>query len=177
MPTTFPKLSLHTLVPSNSYQSMLTRSWFEGASQTFPTGAPLKLASGLALVFVNPTDAGIAAFSLDAASGTTGAALQVILAASEVEIEANFLGSSAADNTLAAADLGLTRDLAASATLLPSTPKAAWYIADTNSDVAVRICDFKTDYVPPDKLATRPAVDDINARVRARVIAGKSLWY
>lgn len=176
MANTYGKLPLRVSVPSNSFESLIERSWPEGASQTFPVGSPLKLASGLALVFVNPTDAGIAAFALTAASGTTNNATKVLLATPDVEIEANLLGSAAADQVLAAADLGKAYDLASNANLL-GTGAAGWYIQATTSDVAVRINDFRSDITIPNQNASFPAVGDTNARVKARVEKTKSLWY
>lgn len=182
MAITWPKFPLKPLVPSNSYLSILERDYPEGASQTFPVGAPLKAASGLLIEWVNPTDADIFAFSLTEGHNDTGSTVKTLLATPEIEFCANFLGSAAADNVIAAADLGLTRDLAKSTTLLPAheTNRNGWYIADTNSDVAVIISQFKADISPTvadaNATASDPAVGDTNARVFARIIAGKSTW-
>jgi hypothetical protein len=176
MPNTWPKLPLQVKDDTNSFLSLFERDWPEGANQTFPVGAPLKLVSGLTQVFVNPTDAPLAAFSLSAGQNTTGATTQVVLAVPYLEIEGNFLGAAAADNVLAAADLGSSRDLASDANLL-GTGEAGWYIKDSAADPAVVICGFLTDQVLPTVNDTNPAAGDTNARVRARVLKGKSLFF
>jgi len=177
MANTYPKAPLRVSVPSNSFLSLIERAWPEGASQTFPVGAPLKLASGLAVVWVSPTDAPIAAFSLTAGQNlASGAVTKVVLAEPHVELEANLLGSAAADYTLLATDLGTAYDLKSAANLL-GTGVAGWYFAATTTDVAVRINNFSSDIIIPNQLASSPAAGDTNARVKARVEKTKSLWY
>lgn len=177
MANTYPKLPLRVGVPSNSFLSLMERAYPEGASQTFPVGSPLKLASGLAVVWVSPTDGALAAFSLTAGQNVaSGAVTKVILAEPHVELEANLLGSAAADYTLAATDLGTAYDLKSAANLL-GTGSAGWYFAATTTDVAVRICDLRSAITIPNQLASFPATGDTNARVKARVEKTKSLWY
>jgi hypothetical protein len=176
MANTWPKFPLKPIVPSNSYLSLLERDYLEGASQTFPAGAPLKLSSGLLIEWVNPTDADIFAISVTAGQNTTGATVKTIVAKPELELCANFLGSAAADNVLAAADMGLTRDLAKSTTLVDNATNPGWYFADTSSDVAIQISQFRADLVLPNVTQTNPATGDTNARVFASIIAGKSWW-
>lgn len=160
---------------SNPYGSLYERDLAEGASQTFPVGAPLKISSGLLIEWVNPTDADIHSFSLTEGHNDTGSTVKVVMAFPDVEIEANFLGSAAADNVLAAADCGLTRDLAKGTDLL-GTGEDGWYIADTSGDVAVIISQFRSNQVLPNQLNSFAQVGDTNARVFAKIIAGKSLW-
>lgn len=176
MAKTYQKAPLRISAPSNSFLSLIERAWPEGTSQTFPVGSPVKLVSGLATVWVNPTDAKIYGFALIAGQNTTGATTKILLAENNIELEANLLGSAAADRTLLAADLGTAYDLVSGANLL-GTGAAAWYFAATTSDVAVRICDFMSDITIPNQLASNPAVGDTNPRVKARVETAKSIWY
>lgn len=176
MAVTWTKKPLRPIVESNSFLSLYERYIPEGASQTFPAGAPLKMASGLAVVFVAPSDADLAAFSLEAGHNTTGAEIECILAYPGVEFEANFLGSAAADNVLAAGDLGGAGfDLAASSTLIGGA-SAGWYLADTTSSVSARICAFRAQSPEPNVLQSQPAAGDTNARVRCCPLFSVLLW-
>ncbi len=175
MANTYPKLPLRVSVPSNSFLSLYERQLPEAASQTFPAGAPLKLASGLVNVWVSTADAPIAAFSLAAGQNTTGAMTKIILAEPHVEIEANLLGSAAIDYVLLAGDLGTAYDLIASTTSAAGAP--GWYISATTAAVAVRVCQFSSAIILPNQNASYPAAGDTNARVKARVEKTKSLWY
>jgi len=178
MANTYGKLPLRVYVPSNSFESLFEREYQEGAAQTFPVGSPLKASSGLAIVWVNPTDAPVLGFSITAASGVTGAVIKAILATPEVGFEANLLGSAAADYTLLAADLFKAYDLVSSSTLLGAAAgSAGWYIAATTSDVACRVTQFDAEQPIANSTSSRPVAGDINARVKARIEKGKSLWY
>jgi hypothetical protein len=174
---TWPKRASYPTVPSNSYISLIERNnGLMGTSQTFPAGAPLSFSSGLLVVFVNPTTAKIAAWASEAATGVINNRLKYILATPEVEIEANLLGSSAANYVLLATDLGTALDLAANANL-EGTGLPGWYIQKTTSDPAVTVCEFFSDDVVPNTAApTFPAAGDTNARVRARITPGKGIF-
>lgn len=176
MAQTWTKKTLHVMVPQSSYTSWLEALETEGTSQSFPSGAPLSASSGRLVAFVNPTTAKVAAFALQAASGTAGATTFVLMATAEVAFHGSFLGSAAMDNVLAQTDLYTAYDLAVSATL-EGTGNAGWYIQDSTSDPAVTICGFSTDFVLPNVQYRDPAAGDTNARVRAMVTPGKSLWY
>ncbi len=175
MAKTYQKGCLQPILPSNSYLSLYERQLPEGASQTFPEGAPLKFASGLLLEFVNPTDAKLAAWSLEAGQNTTGATAKVLLASEVNWIEANFLGSAAADNVLAAGDIGTAFDLAKSTTLLGAA-SAGWYIQDSTSDACAKIGGLVSAQVLPQSDSSYPEVGDTNARVRARILNTKTAW-
>lgn len=55
-----------------AWQDAFTWTYAEGASQSFVSGAPLKLTSGLALIISSVTAPTIAGIALTPASGTTG---------------------------------------------------------------------------------------------------------
>jgi hypothetical protein len=167
MAVTWGKAPLVPIVESNSFLSLIERYIPEGASQTFPVGSPLKMASGLAVAFVAPSDADLAAFSLEAGHNNSGSTARVVLAYPGVEFEANFLGSAAADNIIAAADFaGAGFDLATDANLL-GTGLAAWYLQDSTSSVAARISALRADRgIPANSTQSQPAIGDTNARVR-----------
>lgn len=176
MATTHIKQRLD-VVQDDAMLSLITRQLPEGASQTFVLNAPVAIASGYVVVFVAPTTAKLAGFAMsdghNSAAGTDS--VDVVLAVPGItKIEANFLGSAAADNVLAAADFGSKFDLASSSTLI-NGDSPGWYIADTTSDPSVRICQF-----PPMRVANttqvRTAAGDTNARVYATPIATKTHW-
>lgn len=170
MAQTFTKQALRPIEPSNPYCSLVERRLPEGASQTFPPGSPLKLASGLAIVFVSASDGPIAAISVESGHNTaSGSEIACIIAHPNLEIEANFLGSAAADNVLAAADFGSDFDLASSSTLINSAD-AGWYIQDSTSSVSVTMMNYRVNQISPTTNALLAAAGDTNARVRARIL-------
>lgn len=175
MALTHNKLPLRPFYSSNPYMSLFERDYPEAASQTFPACAPLKIVSGLLAEWVNPTDADVFAISLTAGQNTTGATVKAVFATPDLELEGNFLGSAAADNVLAAADLGLSVDLAKSTTLIDNAANPGWYFADTTSDVACVITQLRCNQVPPNSTQTNTAVGDTNARVFAKFLAGKTV--
>lgn len=174
MAITHTKARLEPIVHDDVLLSLITRRLPEGASQTFKSHSPVALSSGLVVAFVAPATALLAGFALSDGSNTTGAYTDVVLAVGGLEIEANFLGSAAADNVLAAADLGGKFDLLSSSTLINGA-LPGWYISDATADPSVRICEF-----PPVRVAnstsTRTAAGDTNARVRAQPIQTKTHW-
>ena len=175
MAKTFPTLGLKATTPRQPNASWLRQDIPKASATTFVQGAPIKLASGLALEWVNPSDADIWAFSMAAAvDGET--TVEAMYATPDVVLEANFLGAAAADNVLAAADRGLSRDLLKAANLL-GTGEAGWYISDAAADAGVIICEFESQYVFPTTNESAAVVGDTNARLRAFVIPGVSAWY
>lgn len=175
MAITQDKAALKVVRPDAVMLELITREWPEGASQTFVKYSPLALSSGLAIAFVAPTTAKLAAWALTDGHNTTGASVSVALAVAEVEVEANLMGATmATDYVLLAADFGAKYDLAYSATFLGSA-SPAWAITATTADPAIRVCQF-----PPiakaNQKETRTAAGDTNARVRARAISTKTHW-
>ena len=175
MAKTYVKQSLRVIAPSDSYVSLIERRLPEGASQTFPIGAPLKLASGLAVVWVSVADAPLAAISLEAGHNTTGREVACIYANTDIEIEANFLGSAAADNVLAAADFGTDFDLASSSTLIGGADPG-WYIADTTVGPAVCMSNYRVNQQIPNSEVMLAEAGDTNARVRAKFLQDVLQW-
>lgn len=174
MATTWLKRPMRAVLPYNSYMSLLERRLPEGDSQTFPVGAPLKFSSGLLVVW----DSGdVAALSAQAGQNTTGDLFtQCYLLTPGVELEANFLGSAAADNVLAAADVGNKFDIAEGANLLGTGIKG-WYIQDSTSATVVRISEMRASSPEPLALESIPAVGDTNARVWAIPHYANLHWY
>lgn len=174
MAITHDKAALKIVRPDAVMLELITREWPEGASQTFVKYSPLALSSGLAIAFVAPGTAKLAAWALTDGHNTTGASVSVVLATPEVEIEANFLGAAAADNVLAAADFGGKFDIDVSATLLGAS-SPGWYIKDATADPTVRITQF-----PPvakaNSSTVRTAAGDTNARVRAMAMYSVTHW-
>ncbi len=170
MAKTYTKQALRPIEPSNVYGSLVERKLPEGASQTFPPGSPLKLASGLAIVFVSASDGPIAAISTESGHNTaSGSEIMCVIAHPNLEIEANFLGSAAADNVLAAADFGGDFDLATSTTLIGGAD-AGWYIQDSTSSVSVTMMNYRVNQLSPTSNVMLAEAGDTNARVRARIL-------
>lgn len=136
----------------------------EAATQTFVEGAPLSMdADG----HVSQWSSGaIYAFALEAGHNATAdgdSSVKAVLATTDLTIEANFLASAAADNALAAADLGDSFDIAVSATL-EGTGKPGWYVQDTTAGVRVRMVQFNSTQTLGTQDDYKPAAGDTNAR-------------
>lgn len=177
MAKTFTTRGLKATVPSQPLASWIRQTFPKASATTFVAGAPVKFSSGLVVEWVNPSDADIVGFSTaEAKDGET--TVEGLWAMPEVILEANFLGASAADNVLAAADLWISggRDLEKDANLL-GTGEAGWYIEDAAGDAAVDIVEFDTQDVHPTIHDYKPEAGDTNARVRAHVRPGVSAWY
>jgi hypothetical protein len=174
MAETWARGPLRLFALSNSFISLVERRVPEGASQTFVTHSPLKIVSGLAVEWTAGTD--VAFWSAgDGQNVASGAFAMVYFATPELGIEANFLGSAAAANVLAAADFGTAFDLAKGTDLL-GTGKDGWYISDTTSSIMVRICEIHSEMTIPNKLPAPPAVGDTDARVRALPLTSLLHW-
>lgn len=175
MAKTYDTYGLKAIHPLQPLASWLRQDLPKASATTIVKGAPVKMASGLAVEWVNPTDADIDAFTMSAAeNGKT--TVEAIYAAHDVILELTFLGSAAADNVLAATDHHKSVDLAKGANLL-GTGVAGWYASDTTADVAVKIVDFRSQYVFPTVNESIAVAGDTNARIRAHVLPGVSSWY
>lgn len=179
MAKTFQTLGLKPTTPGQPSASWLRQTLPKASATTFPVGSPIKMASGLVLEWVNPSDADIVAFAV--AAGVNGdTEVECIYAMPDVILEATFLGAAAADNVLAAADLWISggRDLLKAANLL-GTGVAGWYISDAAADAGVDIVafDYSPNLFPTGPEAYKPEAGDTNARVRAHVRPGVSAWY
>lgn len=175
MAKTYDTLGLKAIHPFQPLGSWLRQDLPKASATAIVKGAPIKMASGLAVEWVNPTDADIDGFTMAAAvDGET--TVESIYATEDVVLELTFLGSAAADNVLAAADHHKSVDLAKGANLL-GTGVAGWYAADTTVDVAVKIISFESSKILPNSSETIAVVGDTNARVRAHVLPGVSSWY
>lgn len=176
MAKTYPKQALAVSIPSDAWLGYNTRYVPEGASQTFVSSSPLVFSSGYLVVGATPTTA-IAAFALQAGSNTTAGAVNVpvLPVYNGVVIFANFLGAAAADNVIAAADLGGSFDLDLSATLLGAS-SPGWYIEDGAASACIKITSFASDYIFPNISETVAVVGDTNARVTGEVVDSVYAW-
>jgi hypothetical protein len=179
MARTHQTRALDVLAPNGRYAlDYLALYHPEGASQVFKIGWPLKFASGLLAEWVSVADGQLVGFALadgqNLASPTIPA--KYVAAYPEISIEGNLLDSSAADEVLVAADLGIEQDLIKGANLL-GTGVAGWYIQNTAAGAAVKTYGLQTSYTLPTADAYQPAVGDTNARLRASVKAGVSFWF
>lgn len=178
MAKTYPKRHLSVSAFDRAFLDFAERDWPEGATQTFPAGSPLMISSGNLIVWDGSTANPIFGIALDAGHNGAAAAnnIRLCITLPEILLQGNFMGSAGADNVLAAADRGLTRDLATTANF-PSTSANGWYISDTNADVAVTIFDFRTNFVHPTSSDDGAVAGDTNAIILAQIIPGKSRWY
>lgn len=174
MATTWPKKPLFAVNANAAIIQLLERRVPEGASQTFPAGAPLKIVSNLVVEWTATTD--LAYLSLAAGQNTTGAQAAVLMLYPGIELEGNFLAGSAADNVLAAGDFGTAYVLAKSTTLL-GTGNAGWYVEDNTSNACVKVCEFFGEQPPPNVINTYPEAGDTNARVRVAPLISLLYWY
>lgn len=178
MAKTFPVSALSLTAKDRETFDYLAEYGPEANSQTFKIGWPLKMASGKLTEWVSVADANIWGFALsDGQNATSGLVpTKFVAARPDLMIEANFLGSSAATNVLAATDLGIERDLIKNANLL-GTSVPGWYIQDSAAGAAVITSNFESGYVFPDQDAYEPVAGDSDARIRAFVKPGVSAWY
>jgi hypothetical protein len=174
MATTWPKRALFAVNASASHIQLLERRVPEGATQTFPAGAPLKISSNLVVEWTAGAD--LAYLSLAAGQNTTGAQAACLMMMPGIELEGNFLATSAADNVLAAGDFGTAYVLAKSSTLL-GTGNAGWYVEDNVTNANVKICEFFGEQPVPNVLTTYPEAGDTNARVRVTPLISLLYWY
>lgn len=181
MAKTFPTEALGVNPLNDPVFGYITRRYLEAASQTYPAGSPVKdNASGFIAEWVSVADADIVGFVITAGSDDASAGdspVDVILAYPQLVIEANFLGSAAADNVLAQTDLFAEKDLIKGTDLL-GTGLDGWYFQDAAAGAAVIIQEFDSSPVyHGDTSVHRPVDGDTNARIRAAVKPGVSLWY
>jgi hypothetical protein len=176
--------------------SFAERSFVEAASQTFDVGAPLKWngTTGLA-EWVSNADAAIFAWGLtkgqnlsapsyaisnaDQTITPTPTMLKGLLAGPGVVIEGNLLAASAAAYVLLAGDWGAQKDLIKRAALYTQSGTAhdGWYIQNTASAATVQIFSLNSMDIPPVNNDWGAIPGDTSARVRVKVIPGKSVWY
>lgn len=174
MAETWLKRPLFAVAPSAAIIGLMERRWPEGASQTFPIGSPLKVSSNALVEWTAGTD--LAALSCAAGQNTTGATCAVYFLLPGIELEGNFLAGSAADNVLAAGDVGTAYVLAKGTNLL-GTGNDGWYIEDNVTNACVKISELMAEQPIPNVNATYPAVGDTNARVRAMPLIANLYWY
>lgn len=174
MATTWLKQSMRALLPFNSFMSLVEFEVDEGDSQTYPLGSPLMYSSGKYIEWTSGNK--IAALSAKAGQNSTGIKTNVYLLVPGIFLEANFLGSAAADNVLAQADHGTSFDIAKGANLL-GTGDAAYYLQDSTSAVVAKIAAFKASSPEPQAVESQPAAGDTNARVWCLPLVDELHWY
>lgn len=173
MAKTYPKRPLMPAVPNDAFLGFVSVEYQEATSQTFKAYSPVVLASGLlneasSTITTTPM-LGIVLEDATNAS-TTGTFLRVCpFMGDSTSVYGNFLGAAAADNVLAAADLGNDYQLAKSTTLL-GTGKPGWYILDDSTNGCVKISSFRSDWTIPQSNESAAVAGDTNARVTATVL-------
>ncbi len=170
MAKTYTKAALGFGLPGDSYLEYGVVYLPEAASETFIANSPVKWSSGYITVGAT-SGAAIIGFALTAGhNGSAGANnVEVIPCYAGLKVFGNFLGAAAADNTLAAADLGVAYELA----LVTST---YWYFLDATSTPAVIITSFESDQRVPNNSQTVAVAGDTNARITGEVLASVNDW-
>lgn len=178
MAQTFVKRTISPKMPTDAMLAVAPLYIPEGASQTFKACSPLVFSSGY-LVTASGTVESVEAFALeDGHNGSAGAyKVKVLPAVSGVHAYGNLLTTAAADNTLAATDLGAKVQLLYSATAgVGSTP--IWYFGDSASTPCFKIVSFTPDpdHIIPNVSTIDAASGDTNARVFAVLLGSAADW-
>lgn len=174
-PIRYPGLRIH----QNDVMSYAKRSMPEGASQTSPAMSPIVLTAGLVTEAADPVTACFG-FSIEAGNNAAAAATNratVVPAVAGLTFFANFLTDAGATNTLATADLGITRDFHSSAVLPPGST-AVWHAADTTVADSIRIIALESDVILANLEGTQfPVVGDIDVRLECSILDVVSTYY
>lgn len=170
MAKTYTKGALGFGLPGDSYLEYGVVYLPEAASQTFLANAPVIWSSGYIAAGTSVCTA-LIGFSLKAGNNSTAGAYnaEVIPCYAGLKVFGNFLGSAAADNVLAAADLGTSVQLA----LLTSN---YWYFLDSTSTPGVILTSFESDQRVPNVSETVAVAGDTNARITGEVLASVNDW-
>lgn len=127
--------------------------YIEAAGQSWQPGAPLISSSGSIAEAADDVTTGIIGFAAYAASGTTGAYVDLIPAVPGIEFECNLEDQSAGDHALVQANLFTAY------AIRQRTANGAWYADenDTTNDAVIVV-------------AFRDPVGTVQARVRVRLL-------
>ena len=168
MAKTYPKQALRVFAPNDAFLGAVSEYQPEGLNQTFVANSPVVFTAGYIVESAQSPSVGVAGIALTAGHNAAAGAndVRVVPVTQNVGIYANFLGAAAIDNVLAAADLGLDRDLYYSATLLGAA-SPGWYIADSAGGAVVNIRSFRNDWPYPNSIESEAEAGDTNARVSA----------
>lgn len=181
MAKTFRKGTLHVTMLN---AAMLEATAFylpEKASETFKAGSPVLFSSGY-IATASTGAVSVDAFALqDAHNGATDGLYNVKVVPASVgaalHCYGNLLTTSAADNVLAATDLGVKVQLLYGATA-SSSSGPMWYFGDSTSTPGFRIVSFTCDpaYIPPNQNELLAVAGDTNARVLGALLDSVADW-
>lgn len=168
MAKTYPKQALRVFAPNDATLGAVSEYFLEGATQTFLENSPVVMTGGYIVAAADPVTAVFGIVLEDAhndlADGTHK--VRLVPVNQQVGIYANFLGAGAANNVLAAADLGLDRDLEYDANAL-GTGLPGYYVQDSAASAAVNIFSFNNDWPYPNSIESIAVAGDTNARISA----------
>ena len=177
MPNTYPIKQIGLRIHQEPCLSYAVREIPEGATQTYPAPAPVVLTAGLIVQAADPATA-IFGFAVEAGANTTGGVTRVVPAVAGLSFFSNFLTAAGATNTLAAADLGITRDLHTSDVLPPTPLTAVWHAADATAADSIRIIAFESDIILNNLEGTgTPVATDVDARIECVVLNSINSYY
>lgn len=171
MAKTYLKGSIKPFTPNAAMLDVLRVTLPEAASQTFIASAPVVFSSGYIAVGSDPVTT-VHGFALEAAHNSTAGAyrIQIIPAAPGMFLHlfGNLLTTAAADNVLAATDLGTTMNINYEATG-GSDSGPIWHLGDSTSNAGVKVVSFDHDpaYIVQGQSEVRAVAGDTNARVTA----------
>lgn len=182
MAITGQKQHLRIGIPNDAWLSFAARYLPEGASQTFVSEAPLVWSSGLvveATTPVNTTNKPIG-FALTAGQNGTGKFTKMLPAYHGLMVFATFLAAAAADQVLAATDMGLLYLLQKTANF-PTTAANGWYLEKTVTNAVMRVTSFgapnPTDQYPNNTTQVAFVAGDTNPRLGCELVAAGNAWF
>jgi len=174
MATTWTKRTLTVHLPNDAMLATVPIYLLEASSQTFLAGSPVVFSSGYMAVASDAVTT-LAGFAMEDGHNITAGTQKIKIVPCAVgncvQLFGNFLTTAAADNVLAATDLGITAQLNYEAAG-GSAGEAIWHFGDTQSSEGVQVINFKSDVasLPANSSVVEPTAGDTNARVLAQVL-------
>lgn len=174
MATTWLKKTLTVHLPTDAMLATLPIYNYEASSQTFLAGSPVVFSSGYIAVATDAVTT-CAGFAMEDAHNITAGTQKIKMVPASVGRVLQFFGNqlttAAADNVLAATDLGSNQQINYEAAG-GSDGSAIWHIGDSGSSAGCKIVQFKADAgsLPPNSSVVEPTAGDTNARVLAQLL-------
>lgn len=181
MAKTFAKTTIHVFTPNNAILESVVVYLPEAASVSGLAGTPLVWASGYIDETTAPCES-LVAFAMEDGHNSTPAGtdiLKVLPAApgSFIHLHGNLLSTAAADNVLAATDLGAKVQLDFDATA-GADGGPIWFLGDSASNAGLKIVSFECDpqAIPQAQDSLKAVAGDTNARVTAVLLDSAADW-
>jgi len=180
MAKTFVKGQMAVRMPNDAMLAVVPYYLQEGASQTFLNGSPVVITSGYVVAAADGATT-VEGFALEdahnSAAGTDKIKIVPASTGNALHVYANFLTTAAADNILAATDLGLNATIEYAATA-SSSGGPIWHAGDSESSAGLRLVGFECEpaYIPANQAELGPVAGDTNARCRFALLDTAADW-